>query len=227
MNRVIELPPHMDNRDMPMEIQVVAPFESVFARSLDLEEELSEQHLENIQKLPGFSGPPQDSKDAIVNALANPDIEIAYFYCHGKRKQIDTEEPLPSLGVGKKKEEITPDEVLGWYIYDWNPRTDHWRTTSPLIFINGCHTAELTPGSLVSFVDAFVSVNAGGIIGTEITLHQRVANEAAEVFFANFIGEKLAVGEALRRMRLHLLSKGNLLGLVYTAYCSAELKLSQ
>jgi hypothetical protein len=46
----------------------------------------------------------------------------------------------------------------------------------------------------------------------------------AQIFFANFV-KKTSAGEALRRARLGLLSKGNLLGLVYTAYCAAELAL--
>ena len=83
---------------------------------------------------------------------------------------------------------------------------------------------ELTPESLVNFADAFASAKAGGVIGTEITIEQRVANEAAEQFLLHF-GNKKPVGEALNRMRLHFLQKGNLLGLAYTAYCSSDLRL--
>ena len=36
---------------------------------------------------------------------------------------------------------------------------------------------------------------------------------------------KRTVGAALRSMRLGLLGKGNLMGLAYTAYCSADLCL--
>ena len=228
MKRVIELPPHMENRNLPTEIKIVGPLDFVFARSVDLDKTLSKKHLENMQEVAGFSGETQDSRENIVDALANPEIELVYFYCHGKREEIGADTPLSYLEVGDG-EKIRPTDVITWHVSDWVHQGNHWLTTMPLVFINGCHTTEITPGSLVTFVDAFAGVNAGGVIGTEITLHQRVANEAAEVFFDNFTKEeeKVGVGEALRRMRLHLLRKGNLLGLVYTAYCSADLHLSQ
>jgi hypothetical protein len=92
------------------------------------------------------------------------------------------------------------------------------------VFINGCHTAELTPDALVSFVDIFSGLRAAGVIGTEVTLHQQIANEAAKHFLGSFLVGK-PVGEALRIMRAQFLKKGNLMGLAYTPYCSASLKL--
>jgi hypothetical protein len=94
------------------------------------------------------------------------------------------------------------------------------------VFINGCHTAELTPELLVSFVDSFIGAYASGVIGTEVLLHQQIAGEAAEEFLMQ-LQNKLSVGQALREMRLHFLSKGNLMGLAYTPYCSAKLTLVQ
>jgi hypothetical protein len=93
-----------------------------------------------------------------------------------------------------------------------------------LVFINGCHTAEITPRTLVQFVDAFAGVFAAGVIGTEIAVHQQVAGEAAEEFWRR-LQAGASVGEALRGMRVHLLRKNNLIGLAYTAYCSADLRL--
>ena len=86
----------------------------------------------------------------------------------------------------------------------------HWSTSAPLVVLTGCHTAELTPQSPV---------------GTEITLEQPMAGEAAELLLGHFAGGEIGMGEALRRMRLDLLAKGNLLGLAFTAYCSSDLQL--
>jgi hypothetical protein len=95
-----------------------------------------------------------------------------------------------------------------------------------LVILNGCHTTQLTPLSPVNFVDTFAAARAGGVIGTEIALAQGTASEAIELFLDGFAGDDgVGVGEAVRRMRLALLSKGNLLGLGYTAYCSADLRL--
>jgi hypothetical protein len=128
-----------------------------------------------------------------------------------------------------KAQGIAPGDITTWHDSDWSP--EHWKDVSPLVFINGCHTVELTPEALVNFVDSFIGVYAAGVIGTEIILVQEVANEAAEELLAvmnrkDKSGNPVGVGEALRQMRLHFLGKGNLLGLAYTPYCSAELKLA-
>ena len=93
------------------------------------------------------------------------------------------------------------------------------------MFINGCHTAEITPRTLVQFVDAFADVYAAGVIGTETTIHQQVANEMAEEFWRRLRGGA-TVGRALQDGRMRLLRKGNVMGLAYTAYCSVDLHIA-
>jgi hypothetical protein len=93
------------------------------------------------------------------------------------------------------------------------------------VFINGCHTAEITPRTLVQFVDAFAGVFAAGVIGTETTVHQRVANEMAEEFWRRLRGGD-TVGSALQAARVRLLHRGNLMGLAYTAYCALGLHIA-
>jgi hypothetical protein len=117
---------------------------------------------------------------------------------------------------------IVPQDIKAWIKHDW-PK-GHWRYNSPLVLLNGCHTAELTPKALVNFVDVFASAYASGLIGTEITISEQVAIEAAEVFLDCFKDNE-PVKTALNKMRKQFLSKGNLLGLVYTAYCSMDLRL--
>jgi hypothetical protein len=75
-------------------------------------------------------------------------------------------------------------------------------------------------------VDAFAGVYAAGVIGTEVLLHQQLANEVALEFLKRFFTHQ-SVGRALSEMRMHFLRKGNLLGLAYTAYCSSNLALSK
>jgi hypothetical protein len=77
----------------------------------------------------------------------------------------------------------------------------------------------------LSFVDSFSAACAAGVIGTEIALEQRLASEVAERFFAHFRANE-GVGDAMQATRIELLRKGNLLGLAYTPYCSAALRLS-
>jgi hypothetical protein len=75
-------------------------------------------------------------------------------------------------------------------------------------------------------VDAFVGVYAAGVIGTEVLLHQQLANEAGLEFLKRLVAYQ-SVGRAMTEMRMHPLRKGNLFGLAYTAYCSSELVLAR
>jgi hypothetical protein len=224
----IEQPPSIpDDRVLPLVIVRPGggPLEFVVGRSTDLDSRLASAHLGRLtSELAVFILSDCDSLTKLVQALANPSLEVLYLYCHGRREAIPgMSRPVPFIEVGTK-ERIAPDDLITWDDSEWTE--DHWRETSPLVFINGCHTAELEPEAIVNFVDAFSGVYAAGVIGTEIALHQRVANEAAEAFFAGF-KDNLPVGESLRRMRNRFLSKGNLLGLAYTAYCSADLRLAE
>src|SRR5262249_12113260 len=100
-------------------------------------------------------------------------------------------------------EVLSSDDFATWNS-QWS-RT-HWTTTSPLVIINGCHTTDMTPGALTMFVDAFVNAYASGVIGTETTIHEDVASEAAELLLLHLCNGTtddtgLPVGEAIRRMR--------------------------
>ena len=223
---VIEQPPSMPaGRNLPTKINVSnRPVEMVIGFSEELDKNLTQDHLRAIrERLNEFTVSWHDSGEEIAEALADPKLEIVYFYCHGRRKPLPgSSEPIPYLEL-EKGGMLTPSDIVAWRRSRWR-KSQHWQETSPLIFINGCHTAELTPESIVNFVDVFFGAYASGVIGTEITLSQRAASEAAIEFLSRFQSE--GVGRSLQLMRRQLLLKGNLLGLAYTPYCSAALQLS-
>jgi CHAT domain-containing protein len=183
---------------------------------------LRDQHLQALQaRLLDSSTISCKTRDCLVQALASQTLELVYFYCHGKTEQLPGSNATTTyLEIGDD-DRITPEDIIAWKVSDWP--ADHWRNTSPLVFINGCHTADLTPEALVNFVDTFALADASGVIGTEITLHQRVANEAALIFYQHFRNNTAA--EAIRQMRAEFLAKGNMLGLAYTLYASGDLRL--
>jgi hypothetical protein len=222
----IELPPSMTDRALPQDIQVAntAP-QIVIGLSLDLNKDLTEAHLKAIkEQLAGNLIVQKDSRATIHEALNNPQLEVVYFYCHGSRTVLPNNQgDVPYLKVGKN-ESISPSDITAWDD-GWSKIPNHWEKTSPLVFINGCHTAELKPELLVNFVDTFAGVYAAGVIGTEVLVHQQLANEVALDFLKRFVEHK-TVGRSISEMRLHFLRKGNLFGLAYTPYCSAELALA-
>ena len=101
-----------------------------------------------------------------------------------------------------------------------------WEKIRPLVFINGCHTTQITPERALDFVSGFIETSgAAGVIGTEITIFEPLAVQFAEECLRRFLFENQTLGEAVRGARLHLLKQGNPLGLVYIPYALPALKL--
>ena len=64
----------------------------------------------------------------------------------------------------------------------------------------------------------------GGVLGTEVPVYEPLADEIARTFFTSFLDGEEA-GAALLHARRRLLAKQNPLGLIYTLYAAAHLKL--
>ena len=163
-----------------------------------------------------------EGKDrAQIRTLLGQDLPAVYFYCHGERPVAGS--PETYLGVGQR-DRITAMDFQNW-VKDWllQDRKRVWDRVRPLIFINACHSVEISPDTLVSYLDAFVgAAHAAGVIGTEVRINQRLAMDVATQFFERFFrGE--TVDRALHAVRLDLLAHGNLFGLAYTPYCWTDL----
>ena len=165
----------------------------------------------------------ESSKASLLNTLAQPELEFIYLFCHGRREKLQGKNLwMPYLEIGND-ERITTGMLNLWR--DKLP-DNHWNLTKPLVFINGCHTAELTPDALANFVDTFIDANASGVVGTEVTIADTLASEIAELFFSYLLKKNATVGDAIRSIRFEFLSKGSVMGLAYTHYCSADLHLA-
>lgn len=221
---ILEQPPSMpEGRDLPLEI-TLSDGQPEMAVGLSLDLQKPQDHVKELKKqLSKMRIMAKASKDDILEMLGNTGLEFVYLFCHGRRGKLPgAAQRVPYLEVGKS-EPVTTGDIMKWQDSVWP--ADHWQKTSPLVFINGCHTAELTPDALVSFVDRFIEANAGGVIGTEVTVSQDLASETALLFFSYLLEKDGTVGQAIRRMRFDFLFRGNLMGLAYTPYCSANLHL--
>lgn len=149
-------------------------------------------------------------------------VGIGYFLCHG---QTDTNQNEPYLSLGPNPGQpdnwIYPNTILSWARSADPDIWSNWQARRPLVFINGCHTTDLAPGAMLNFVDAFATLGAGGIVGTEISIRLPVAIETAQSILAG-IGKDTALAETLHKARWALANKGNLLGLAYTLYGLAD-----
>jgi len=176
------------------------------------------------RRFPGASLREGQDKTSIRQLLGR-DLPLVYFYCHGEGRYDG--DPDTYLGV-VKNEAIRAAELQGW-IQTWLVNeTRVWDKLRPLVFINACHALEIYPKTLVSYLDAFVgTARAAGVIGTEAKVAQDLAMRVAEQFFDLMLIQDKCVDEALRTIRLDYLASGNLLGLFYTPYCWAELKIAR
>lgn len=167
---------------------------------------------------------PADDRDKVRGMLN--EAMVVYFLCHG---EYDTARSLPYLSIGLRDMQeihrIYPDTLQAWADA---ADLKAWGKQHPLIFINGCHTTNLTPGEVLNFVTALGFAGAGGVIGTEISVLANVAIEVAESLFKKIAGNMpVPVGEAMYQIRWELANKGNLLGLAYSLYCLANLHVTK
>jgi hypothetical protein len=224
MRHLVEQPPSLEgSRSMPTRIGGARPSVMAVGVGSRLDTGLAELHLRRLAALrPLIEARSCTGRASFFRALAQPDLPLVYLYCHGRREVVPgAVQPVPYLELGDR-ERLFPSDLTALHDFEWPE--DHWADTSPLVFINSCHSAEITPSSLAQFVDAFCGIYAGGVIGVETVVEQSLAGRVAETFWSSF-GAGFTVGESLKRVKLDLLGDGDLFGLAYTAYCSTDLRL--
>jgi hypothetical protein len=205
-------------------------------RDQQLDARALEGHVKKLSAIPGLRlAPPSpaDNSASLQAMLRTP--QLLYFLCHVEGNP-QSDETFLSIGPhdGLPDHRISVYTLNGWITKAGAPIIDlaWWRARRPLVFINGCRSANLTPGQMVSFVTAFTGAGASGVIGTEVNVTLPIAIEFAERVFERInqpaapgAAQRVPIGEAIRQVRWDLANKGNLLGLAYTPYCLADLQL--
>jgi hypothetical protein len=194
-------------------------------------------HVTKLSAIPGLRlAPPNPAEDSASLQAMLRTPQFLYFLCHVEGNPQKSDETFLSIGPhdGLPDHRISVYTLNGWMTKAGAPIVDlaWWRARRPLVFINGCHSANLTPGQMVSFVTAFTGAGASGVIGTEVSVTLPIATEFAERVLARInqpaapgATQRVPIGEAIRQVRWDLANKGNLLGLAYTPYCLANLQL--
>jgi len=157
--------------------------------------------------------------DELLDKLAEESLDVIYLYCHARGGTADPDIYPPCLefetGANRLARQITSDEFTSKAPWAHNP----------LVFLNGCGTVAFSPDALSPFVQKLVNgLGASGVVGTEISVWEDFATEFAESFLKQFLARRTA-GEAIVDARRALLAKRNPLGLAYTLYASAGLRL--
>jgi hypothetical protein len=97
-------------------------------------------------------------------------------------------------------------------------------TNEPLVFINACESAHMSPLFYDGFVPFFFDKKARAIVGTVSKIPAIFAHQFGLEFFKRFF-EGQMIGSVIRDLRTNFLKNNNLLGLFYTAYCYSKLRL--
>lgn len=170
-------------------------------------------HLAQLDKLPATIQR-QSERAAVLSLLKNSQPQLVYFYCHGMLQDTN-----PALVIGSEQHPgyLTTD--------NWSNLRIRWPQARPLIFINGCHTTAISPAQALNLVKVLVErTAAAGVIGTEITIFEELAQPFAETLLPLFLAG-VPLGRAMRETRLQLLARNNPLGLVYTPHAYPLLRL--
>jgi hypothetical protein len=203
--------------------------ELLVANTVDVKSKLNlKNHIQSLETtLKGKAGNISNhkAKKEVLESMGNPKLPLIYFYCHGYRETGYETTTYLSVGDGEK---ITVHDFKAYY-YLWKGKfgvDEYKKKIKPLVFINACHSIEINPDTLGSFLESFMETEfASGIIGTEVSVDQTLAMDFANKFFTDFVKESKSVGEAIHAARLAYLAKQSLFGLVYTPYCFADLSL--
>jgi hypothetical protein len=220
-----QVPAHPLTMDSPSKLTISLNVNGDIDRQMQMPLIASQlTYWDGVQQTRGAKVIVRKTVPAVKQALADattPD-EILYFYCHASSKMLsegggpDTSTLLLSdegrLTLGDLEDEAPIQKML---------------PNAPLVFINACESAELSPLFYDGFVPYFIAKGARGVIGTECSTPALFAAEWAKCFFDRFLtGEPL--GQVFLGLRREFYeSHNNLMGLLYALYCDGDTQVAK
>ncbi|WP_135611479.1 HEAT repeat domain-containing protein [Methanococcoides sp. AM1] len=199
------------------------------------------------------TGPITD-EDSCYELLENCNSDILYFYTHGytrhrmadvgvgpnldffvkQYEKLDQDSPLRKtyklLYDSIKKGSFEPER--SWiglsygklYLRELYEHVSNFYA-SPLVILNMCESAQVTPSLSDSFIHFFLDRGACAVLGTECPMTVEFAHPFAEKFLEDILsGEE--VGKVLLEARWHFVKLHNPLGLAYTLFGPATVCFS-
>jgi hypothetical protein len=128
---------------------------------------------------------------------------LLYYFCHGSANQLKFDEVRSTF---------TPTHIMGAPYPGW-----------PVVFLNACDAADISPLSFFSFRSKFRAKKAAGLIAPSFPVPTLFAAVFARAFLEAY-SRYQPVGDILFRLRRELLAKNNPLGLWYSLQCPLDLK---
>ena len=157
----------------------------------------------------------------VLRALgdAATDDQILYFYCHAETAG------LADPGGPDASALVLSDAKISLAELALDAPTTTLLRGKPLVFINACESAELSPAFYDGFVPYFMAKGARGVVGTQCKTPALFAAEWARRFFERFL-DGAALGDVFLDLRREFLaSHGNPLGLLYAVHCDGDTRI--
>jgi hypothetical protein len=163
----------------------------------------------------------RDRRDEVLQALASGDNkdQILYFYCHASAPALGAPGGLDAASIGLSDATISLQDL------NLDAPTTSKLGGSPLVFINACESAELSPQFYEGFVPYFMAKGARGVIGTECKTPALFAAAWGQRFFERFLAGETLGAAFLALRREFLLEHGNPLGILYGVHCDGDTQI--
>jgi hypothetical protein len=155
----------------------------------------------------------------VTRALTDPTTpdQILYFYCHAVSRSLSE-----AGGPDQSCLMLSGNQRLSLEDLNLLAPPQKRLPGAPLVFINACESAELSPLFYDGFVPYFMQKGARGVIGTECETPARFAAAWARRFFERFLNG-VPLGQSLLDLRREFLyNHNNVLGLLYALYCDGD-----
>jgi hypothetical protein len=172
---------------------------------------------------PSFVLCERSTRTEVVDVLKDPENpdRVLYFYCHATSNDNDPKRSAIDMGAPLKT-----DGSLTLGYLNVNASMKIKLASQPLIILNACESAELSPKFYDGFVPYFLAKGSRGVIGTECKTPILFAIHWAEEFVKNLLDGR-HVGQTMLNLRQQFLREHhNPLGLLYTMYCSADTRVA-
>lgn len=166
-----------------------------------------------------------DTIDTLKAALGLVDpADIIYVYAHGGF--VDNEATL-IIGPLDHEDKIRVGELRAWRGIDLSQ-------TNALVIFNACKSAAYKPNCLGSLLEFFMEKGATGVVGTQCSVQEELADAFILNFFRAFFSQK-SLGQSLFDARWDLLRHQNESGkprpdprgLIYSLFAPAAVTLAQ
>ncbi|MFJ8964540.1 hypothetical protein ACIRG5_34635 [Lentzea sp. NPDC102401] len=172
------------------------PFEVSMAVDAGMDRGLTERHVTELMS--------QISPESVSSAYVTP-AELG---------RVLAGESMDVVHLHFREGFLDAEEIARWDREGVWPRP-HWPVRKPLV---------VGTSPMGSLVPSFVEHGASGVISPEVAVPQDMAGWVTGMVLSR-LASGLSAGEALRQVRWEMLSRGNVMGLAYALYGSADLRV--